>query len=734
MDRFDEMDTKPTASGQPNGDQPTPGAQPPEPRSSGREEAHSLVPQPSTLSPQPSKSTIRYFGDYVLLGEIAQGGMGVVYRGRQVSLNRPVAVKMIRPDRASTKEAIQRFRTEAEAAAGLEHLNIIPIYEIGEHEGQQYFSMRLVEGHNLAHEIGGKPMPPRRAAQILAAVARAVHHAHQRGVLHRDLKPSNILLEQADSVNPVPIVTDFGLAKLTERRRERSQTGTVLGTLEYMAPEQAVGKSKQLTTATDIYSLGAILFAMLTGRSPFKQEEEEGDLALLKRVNETEPPRPRSLNPACDRDLETICLKCLHKEPRRRYASATELAEELERWWRGEPILARPVRQWERVAKWYRRKPLVAGLATALVAVFLIGFGTALWQWRQTVRARNETSESLQLMQIQRAEELLSRDRAAEAMAYLADVLQTAPLNRVAAERLLSALVQRTWCKPLAKLRYKESVYSISFSLDGFRVLTVSGDMTARVWDAHTGRPLTEPLRYGSNVVSVRFSWDEQRVVTASSDKTARVWDARTGQPLTEPLRHGSNVVSASFSSDGLRVVTACSDKTARVWDARTGQPLTEPLRHGDALRSASFSPDGLRVVTASWDRTVRVWDARTGQPRTEPLRHGSNVVSASFSRDGLRVLTVSSDQTAQVWDAHTGQPLTEPLRYHGSKVAYARFSPDGLRVVTSSWDNTARVWDPSTGQPLTGLLRHGGPVESACFSPDGQRVLTASSDNTARV
>jgi serine/threonine protein kinase len=343
----------------------------------GQDATHSESAANSRLTPRNSGSArpgqrLADFGDYELLEEMGRGGQGIVYRARQKSLNRTVALKIVGLGQWATKRHLKRFHLEAEAAASLDHPCIVPIYEIGERDGSCYFSMKLVEGGPLDEVARREQMSSRRAAELIARLARTLHYAHERGVLHRDIKPGNILIDATGE----PHLTDFGLARLVETESTITRTTEALGTPSYMAPEQAKGNNTQLTSATDVYGLGAVLYHLLAGHPPFAGGTTYQTIRLLL---ETEPRQPRLWNPKLDRDLSTICLKCLEKDPRRRYPTALALAEDLERWLKHEPIQARHTRMLARGRKWVRRNPAVAGLLASLVALAM-AIGVIIWK------------------------------------------------------------------------------------------------------------------------------------------------------------------------------------------------------------------------------------------------------------------------------------------------------------------------------------------------------------------
>jgi WD40 repeat protein/tetratricopeptide (TPR) repeat protein/tRNA A-37 threonylcarbamoyl transferase component Bud32 len=716
---------------------------------------------------------------YELLAEIGRGGMGVVYQARHRALKRLVAVKVIRAAEWAPAPELARFRNEAEVIARLQHPNIVQIYEVGEHAGCPYLTLEYVDSGSLDKYLDGTPQPPRWAAELVKTLAAAMHHAHQRGIVHRDLKPANILLASGgcqspgDSARPgdslpplaraLPKIADFGLAKLlSPGTAAPTQSGAIVGTPHYMAPEQAAGANREVGPATDVYALGAILYELLTGRRPFQAATQ---LEVMVQVAQREPPRPRTIHRPIDIDLETICLKCLEKEPKKRYPSAAALAEDLERWLAGVPIRARSVGPGERLRRWCRRNPALAtvsGLAlAALAAALVVAVCFALYQTqaaKEQAQAANDLRTALDRVQDREqfarreqratqaalAENYLERglvacDKDADAgsgLLWLARALETVPPEKLERDRIIRqnlASWQGSLCPLQSVFSQPGRIQALAFSPDGQAVLIGGNDGTARLWSAGTGKPLAPPLKHQGPVNAVAFRPDGRAVLTGSSDGTAQLWSADTGQRRGPPLKHQSPVNAVAFRPDGKVVLTGSMDRTARLWSAATGQPLGPPLRHQDVVLAVAFSPDGNIVLTRTWESAAWLWSAATGQPLGSPLSHQESVNAFAFSPDGRAVLTGSNDGTARLWAAATGKPLGPVFRHHGAVRAVA-FSPDGRTVLTAGDDNTARLWAVATGEAVGAPMGHQSWIQAVAFSPDGRAVLTGSADTTARV
>ena len=562
-------------------------------------EMPTLPPGGPPIAPSPG-TKIRYFGDYELINEIARGGMGVVYKARQSKLNRTVALKMILAGQLAGPDDVRRFYTEAEAAAKLDHPGIVPIFEIGEHEGLHYFSMGYIEGTSLAKRVTDGPLPPQEAAALTEKIAEAIAYAHQRGVIHRDLKPGNVLLDRSGE----PKVTDFGLAKKVQDDSGLTASGQILGTPSYMPPEQAAGKVSQTKEPADIYALGAILYALLTGRPPF---QSDNPLDTLLQVINREPVSPRQLNPKVPQDLETVCLKCLEKDQHRRYESASALAEELQRFLNGEPVLARPVSAAERLWRWCRRKPaLAAAGGLALVS---------------TIAAIIILSVSVVFVSNSRNEEKAARVKVTE------EWERAEGEKKRADAALVNETAERQWAqKQLAR---------------------------------------SEALLYASHTVAALRDWETNDAATAWKHLLACRWDLRGwehdylytlfNKNQTTFQGHLNEVRSAAFSPDG-KWIASGGNTVVKLRDAASGQETLTLKGHTNIVYCVAFSPDGQRIASGSDDKMLKVWDAASGRETLTLQGHTGGVSSVAFSPDGKRIASASHDRTLKVWDATSGQ------------------------------------------------------------------------------
>jgi WD40 repeat protein/tRNA A-37 threonylcarbamoyl transferase component Bud32 len=731
------------------------GVPPEAPASSGlHEEQGSLAsPQSEPLSLPPAIG--KTFAHYDQLEEIARGGMGVVYRARGRRANRIVALKMIRAGHLASREEVLRFRQEAEATAKLQHPHIVPIYEVGEHEGHPYFTMKFISGGSLAHHLGCYLGKPRAAARLLATVAGAVHYAHQRQILHRDLKPANILLEgdpRAPIEDLVPHVTDLGLAKhLEESGLEQglppTRTGDIVGTPCYMAPEQARGE-RNLTTAVDIYSLGAILYEMLTGRPPF---QEATSVETVMRAMHDTPIAPRQINRRIPRDLETITLKCLEKKPASRYASADALANDLERWLSGRPIHARRTHWPERLLKWGQRRPLVAALILLVFLVAALGFAGVVWRWQAEARLRQELARTLYVQTIALAERELSTDNVPRAEEMLHGP-GCPPELRGWEWRYLD---QMTHPHVPTLLGHQGAIFSVAASPDGQILVSAGGKGgtgEALVWDANTGKQLAAfGHREGEHTGWIRgldFHPQGRLLASAASDGTVILWDTRTWKPWRRLLGHTVLVWCVAFNQDGTLLASAGGGKSPDddgeifIWETRTGKLRHQIPRHRDRIWRVAFHPeDSSLLASAGEDKKVRLW--RLGkpseQPRQERVFEGleASAVSLAFSPDGTLLASGSGTHhtgdpaVIKVWNVHTGAEVAT-LHGHTNEIWGLTFTPDGSRVVSASHDQTIKFWDLHNGRETLTLRAHSDNVRAVTFL--GDRLVSVSEDHTVKL
>jgi WD40 repeat protein len=683
--------------------------------------------------PLPRGARVRYFGDYELRGVLGQGGKGVVYKARQLSLNRPVALKMIRAGSWADEDEVRRFRNEAEAIANLDHPRIVTIHEVGRYQGRHYFSMKLVEGPSLDRRLGDYAAQPCTAARLVAEIARAVHHAHQRGILHRDLKPSNILLDPEGH----PHVTDFGLAKRIGGDGALSLSGSVVGTPQYMSPEQADGQRSTITTATDVYGLGAILYAALTGQPPLRGDSV---VETLDWVRQRMPAAPSKLNRRVPRDLEVICLKCLEKDPKRRYDSAAAVAEDLGRYLADEPILARRTGIPVRVLKWARRRPAIAALVALVHLVAAAGLVGVLWQWRKAERARAaEARANADLSHANRnlsaTNEMMRQNLYFERTALAQSELLAHNVGR--AEELLAGCPEdlRGWeWHSLKRLRYQDPlalrghvgiISDLAFSPDGRRLAsTTTGESDVTIWDTTTAQDVLT-LRHTMPVGGVTFSPDGRQIASAGYDMTVRLWDAATGRETRILHGHTHSVCGVAFTPDGRGLVSAGADQSIRTWDVATAR-ADRVIRTGIGLiNDMALSPDGRRVAAVHYPSgTTKVWDLETGR---EVLDLGAGGFGhPTFSPDGERIVARSRGGIT-VRSAANGRKILEDL---GSGTT-AVFSPDGRRLASAGTEGTVALWDADSGREILTLHAPGGNLHRIAFSPDGHRIAAGGDDGT---
>lgn len=673
---------------------------------------------------------------YDLIEEIGRGGMGVVYRAIQHGSQRQVAVKMILGEQSAVPGMMERFRAEAEAVAALDHPNILPIHETGEYEGRPFYSMKFAGGGSLRERLTAFRYRPRDAAQFVATVARAIHHAHQRGILHRDLKPGNILI---DGPEHTPYVTDFGLAKWLGRDRALTVFPTALGTPQYMAPEQAAGASVELTTAADTYSLGVILYEMLAGRPPFAAD---APLEILRLAKETAPPRLREIAPDVPADLEIICLKCLAKEPGTRYRSTAALAEDIERLLEGRTILARPATRVERTWRWAKRNPALAGLSIALfTALIAVAVGSSIAAARlhisnqRAVVAEHQAREELRSAALAQARATRLTGRMGQRFDTLAALKKAAAVRpgadlrteAFAALMLPDFKVERTW----ADRHASNSPAAFDSMLERYVVEADAGVLSLRRSADQTEiARLPVPEENPRVLYIAPFSADDTRVAARFMNHVVRVYEIPTGRMLfaltDRPVCSTARAIAYDFgfTPDGNELAVGLPEGGVSFHDSTTGAE-TGRLKASTVPAVIALSPDGRKIALVEKKGTkIESYDRVSGRLE-QTLDHPSHIYHVAW-RPGLsnQLAAACNDDSLYLWDASTGKQLRVFKGHEGIPPLIA-FHPNGKILASTSRDFSVRLWDVETGAAVLNAHVYGEPCLR--FSNDGHRLAIGS-------
>jgi serine/threonine protein kinase/WD40 repeat protein/Flp pilus assembly protein TadD len=757
------------------------------------------------------------FGSYRIERKLGQGAMGVVYQAVHVPLDKPVALKLLLAADWGGSSHLERFFREAKTAAALHHTNIVPVFDIGLAGGTPYYAMQYIEGKGLDQvlrelEAGTKACPPptdagtttggrcpeaassaepeglpgsganpltapttdpegyfRRVAELMAQAAQGLAHAHQRGVIHRDIKPSNLLLDRQG----VLWITDFGLARRAADPA-LTRSGVLVGTPRYMSPEQAEAARKTIDHRTDIYSLGATLYELLTRRPAVPGQTPE---EVFTQIIVREPITPRRLDPRVPRDLETICMKCLQKDPARRYTTAQDLAEDLTRFLTREPIQARRIGAAERLWRWCRRNPRLAGLSAAsallLAAVALVSVVAAV----RIAAARDDAEESAQAARraekkakqneraAQRARKRIAEQAAASrerlekqyaltgvrameagdltgALLWYVKALELAhsdgrpeDIHRIRIAAVLKECPRLVRC---VRTRFPE--YLVPLTLGKRLQVWIPTRDTARVWDEigekwksaglpHKGVLGGAVLLAGKRVLTVGSQDTIRRVLTVGSQDTFRVWDIASGKPITPLLNPASHfLVQSWISADERKLFVAGPESTAQVWDTITGKPISAPIPAGDVPNDAAFSADGGRIVTVLRGDHARIWSVRTGKPLTPLITFDHQIRVVRFSPDGRLLLTAGREdrsylQRARVWDARTGRPVTPQF---GFSPRNGRSDDEEAEIQPDLFHSADQL---GHGSYMLGRAGFHPGEDLASFSPDSRQIVTAAED-----
>jgi hypothetical protein len=677
------------------------------------------------------EGVLRRIGDYELLEETGRGGMGVVYRARQRSLERTVALKVLLGGYFAGEEGRRRFRAEAAAAARLNHPGIVSIHEAGEADGQPYYSMDFIEGPTLAALLRSGPLLFRQAAELTAKIADALHGAHSQGVLHRDLKPSNVLIDEAGA----PHVTDFGLAKILNDVRPQDAgitlTHQIVGSPAWMAPEQAAAKPSPLTPAVDVYAAGAVLYEMLAGRPPFHGETPQ---AVLEQVQSTDPVPPGRLNASVPADLETVCLKCLEKDPRRRYASAAALADDLRRFLSGGPVLASPPGVAGRMWRWARHHRAAAAVIFAVVAalttVTVVMSVTSVRVSRAKALAEERAEESRRHLirsQVIAGTRFLDADDTQRALPFLlaAQAMEGDSAPGTSSRVRIATAVQHS-PQPVKMWRAGGLVSSVRFSSDGKRIVCANGTPSVRLWSADPADDSEVTLVHATPVFFAVFNADGTRVLTAD-ETSAHLWDPLSRERIGPPIPHSGSIAFMDrsrpplFSSDGSSFLT-CAGSVLRRWSAVDGSAQGKELNAGAAVTAHCFLPGESRVLAATDRSEAVLFDAVSGM-RVATVRLKEPARSLSVDSTGKRAAAVCGRNRVTIFEP--ASPDISPVEglHDPAGFAYqADFLPGDESVLSCSFDGTMRLWNAADARLLDSLEHPGGVTRVRHSRRSGER------------